>query len=595
MSSENSFAKIPRNGRPLLEFLRESHQLFAEHPARLLTPLIENLAKTHSDGGYHGSIMPGCIVVLPSGEFDLELLNSRRGHPDKTDVQTYYPDATTVDLEQARISDIKALGAVLHLIVADQPPSWRNLRSLADNPDAKSWPSGFIAMIDKMLAGTAALADVSASLTSAPAPPPEQPAPPAELPPPPVTPAPPASDPPTLVRIPNAMVGREYRCEIRTPEKLGNIAFIRQEVLTQPPAGLAVSESTLLGKPETDGDFEISVRLHFSEAQSADLILALTINPDPRSLWKNQPSDENSEFWKKDRETEFLEEGPLHIIGASLRGRSHAHVGSCRDDDMAMSWFPETEWYSLTVADGAGSSKYSRRGSKIASDTVKEFFTDRFSSSECQLNSLVTTWASAPNDLAANTLLRNQLYDLFGKAAYAAYSAIEKEAAGLHAAIRDFHTTLITSLLHPLPDGKWFASTFSIGDGAAAIVGAPGGDPCLLTRPDGGEFAGQTVFLTMKEALASAEAIMGRIKFVLVPDFKALLLVTDGISDPRFDSDANLADPTAWDSLWDEILPVISPATTSEGAAVALLEWMDFHSPGHHDDRTTIIATHRQP
>lgn len=595
MSSENSFTKIPRNGRPLLEFLRESHHLFADQPARLLTPLIDDLAETHAAGQSHGSIMPGCILVFPNGEFDIGFLNSRRGHPDMTDLRTYYPDGATDVPEEARERDIKALGAVLHLIVADQPPSWRNLRSLGDNPDAKSWPAAFIAMIDQMLAGTATLAEVSASLASAPAPPPEQPAPPAELPPPPASPAPPASAPATLVRTPNAMVGRVYTCEIQPPEKLGKIAVSRLEVLSPPPAGLAFSESTLLGKPETDGDFEFSVRLHFSEAQSADLILALTINPDPRSLWKNQPSNENGEFWKKDRDTAFLENGPLHIIGASLRGRSHAHVGSCRDDDMAMSWFPETEWYSLTVADGAGSSKYSRRGSKIACDTVKEFFTDRFASPECKLNSLVTTWASAPNDLAANTLLRNQLYDLFGKAAYAAYSAIEKEAAGLHAAIRDFHTTLITSLLHPLPDGKWFAATFSIGDGAAAIVGAPGGDPCLLTRPDGGEFAGQTVFLTMKEALASAEAIMGRIKFVLVPNFKALLLVTDGISDPRFDSDANLADPAAWDSLWDEILPVISPATTSEGAAVALLEWMDFHSPGHHDDRTTIIATHRQP
>ena len=226
---------------------------------------------------------------------------------------------------------------------------------------------------------------------------------------------------------------------------------------------------------------------------------------------------------------------------------------------------------------------------------MKSFFTDRLSTRECPLNSLVATWATAPDDLAANTLLRNQLYDLFGKAAYAAHNAIEKEAAGLHAVIRDFHTTLITALLHPLPDGKWFVASFSIGDGAAAIVGAPGGDPCLLTRPDGGEFAGQTVFLTMKEALINAGAIMARIKFKLIPDFKSLMLVTDGISDPHFESDASLADPPAWDSLWEEILPVISHAATLEESAAALLGWMDFHSPGHHDDRTTIIATRRQP
>jgi len=595
MSSENSFARIPRNGLPLIEFLRKSHHLFAEHPARLLAPLIGYLEEIHATGEPHGSIMPGCIVVFPAGEFDVELLNSRRGHPDKTDLQTYYPDGATDEPGQMRQRDIKALGAVFHLIVADQPPSGRNLRSLAENPEAKSWPAAFIASIDQMLAGTATLAEVSASLTSAPAPAPEQPAPPAELPPPPAPPTAPAAAPPLSIRIPNAMVGRDYTHELLAPESLGETTISRLETLAPPPAGLAFAGTTLAGKPETDGDLEIGVRLHFSETRFADLTLALTINPDPRSLWKNLESDVNGEFWKMDRETAFLDEGPLQIIGASLRGRSHAHVGSFRDDDMAMAWFPETEWYSLTVADGAGSSKYSRRGSKIACDSVKAFFADRLSAPECQLNSLVATWASAPGDLSANTFLRNQLYDLFGKAAYAARNAIEKEAAGLHAAIRDFHTTLIISLLHPLPDGKWFAATFFIGDGAAAVVGAPDGDPCLLTRPDGGEFAGQTVFLTMKEALANADAIMARIRFTLVPDFKALMLVTDGISDPRFDSDACLADPEAWDTLWDEILPVISPASTPAESAAALLSWMDFHSPGHHDDRTTIIATKRQP
>jgi len=594
MSSENSFAKIPKNGLPLLEFLRKSHHLFAEDPARLLTPLIAYLAEIHSAGAFHGSIMPGCIVVFPDGAFDMELLNSHRGHPDRTDLQTYYPDGATDDPELRKQHDIKALGAVFHLIVADHPPSWRNLRSLAGNPEAKSWPAFFIVMIDQMLAGTATLVEVSASLTSAPAPPAEQPAPPAELPPPPAPPAAPTSAPPTHARLPNAMVGRDFSCEILPPENFGKIAISRLEVLSQPPSGLAFSDTTLSGIPETAGDFEISVRLHFSEARSADLSLALTINPDPRSLWKNLESDVNGEFWKKDRETAFLQDGPLHVIGASLRGRSHAHVGSFRDDDMAMTWFPETQWYSLTVADGAGSSKYSRRGSKIACDTVKAYFTDRLANPECQLNSLVATLSAAPNDLATITLLRNQLYDLFGKAAYAAYNAIEKEANGLRSVIRDFHTTLITSLLHPLSDGKWFVATFSIGDGAAAIVGAPDGDPCLLTKPDGGEFAGQTVFLTMKEALVNGDAIMARIKFSLVSDFRALMLVTDGISDPRFDSDASLADPTAWDTLWEELHPIISPATPEESAA-ALLDWMDFHSPGHHDDRTTIIATRRQP
>jgi len=256
-----------------------------------------------------------------------------------------------------------------------------------------------------------------------------------------------------------------------------------------------------------------------------------------------------------------------------------------------MDWIEDGPWYSLTVADGAGSSRFSRRGSQIACKTVKSHLRGSLSTpSDNPLAALVSEWVSEPNDPALKSRLITALYTLFGQAVFEARNAIDKEAALLKSVARDFHTTLITSLVHPVANGSWFIATFSIGDGAAAVVGAPGGTPCLLTRPDGGEFAGQTVFLTMKEALATTEAVMGRISFHIVSDFKGLLLVTDGISDPRFDSDEALADPASWDLLWNEILAVISPSTNLEEASSALVDWMGFHSPGHHDDRTLILA-----
>ena len=377
--------------------------------------------------------------------------------------------------------------------------------------------------------------------------------------------------PPETVRLPNAMVGREFSAVVGDHFPKGEPV----NVLSNIPAGLEFTAGILRGTPEAAGEFEMA---------AGDTLVALTVNADPRSLWKNLPSDRDDRFWKPDTATDFLQEGPLTVIGASLRGRSHAHVGSFRDDDLALAWIPETSWYSLTVADGAGSAKYSRQGSKIACDAVKQHFAEYFGVAENVLSQTVAHPAALDE-------LRAELCQQFRNAALTARRRIEEEATLQDAAVRDFHTTLITALLHPLPDERWFVAAFSIGDGAAAVVAVPGGEPCLLTRPDGGEYAGQTVFITMNEALGSAEAIMGRIQMAVIPRFDALLLVTDGISDPRFDSDSALADPLAWAALWGELRMVLAAATSPADAAAAILKWMEFHSPGHHDDRTLVLAT----
>lgn len=377
--------------------------------------------------------------------------------------------------------------------------------------------------------------------------------------------------PAVIVRLPNAMVGREFSAV--PADLLPNGELV--EALSNLPPGLEFADGILRGTPEMSGEFEMGV---------GKMLIALTVNADPRSLWKNLPSDREDPFWKDDTAIDFLKGGPLTVVGASLRGRSHAHVGGFRDDDLALAWIPVSGWYSLTVADGAGSANLSRQGSKIACDAVKQHFTDYFAAAENVLSQRV----AEPDGMDG---LNSELCQQFGNAALLARRRIEEQAVLLDAAVRDFHTTLITVLLHPLGDGRWFVAAFSIGDGAAALVSVPGGKPCLLTRPDGGEYAGQTVFLTMNEAIGTPEAIMGRIQTAIIPRFDALLLVTDGISDPRFQSESALADPAAWAALWNELVVLLAAANSPEAAAAVILKWMEFHSPGHHDDRTLVLAT----
>lgn len=85
------------------------------------------------------------------------------------------------------------------------------------------------------------------------------------------------------------------------------------------------------------------------------------------------------QIFKEDYSHEYItvvenEKGPQKdIVAASKRGRSHAHEGKARDDDFNIYHNDSNGWYIIAVADGAGSAKYSRKGSAVACETCVEF------------------------------------------------------------------------------------------------------------------------------------------------------------------------------------------------------------------------------
>lgn len=590
-------------------------------PARLLRPLMDFLEDWHASGKAHGAIMPGRLLLSPTGQWDLGFFKSCAGSPDALEAEVYYPDGPGQSLADSQRRDVSALAAVLYLILADHPPARRGRRvqTLAGHPHAQAWPSGFVALIDQALTAGAdeplpPLADWKAALGLGAVEemelPPSSSGPLASVMVPPVDPVEGAAVPelsghprpsapvwplPPSVRLPNAMVGRAFAAAV----DLGGGADFSKgdgfECSAGLPPGLVFSDGMLSGSPTLAGDFEIRLRNRAAPsvggmAAAGSRLLLLTVNANPQSLWKNLPSDPDGIFARPDAAASCLPEGPLTVMGASLRGRSHAHTGGYRDDDFSMAWLPQNPWYVLTVADGAGSARFSRQGAHRACGAVRACLEAELGGPPGKsLTELTRQFALQPDGAGHRPLLL-ELERLFAAAARQALTALETEAAGQAAALRDFHTTLITVLLHPLPDGGWFAAAFSIGDGAAAVVGAPGGVPCLLTHADSGDYAGQTVFLTMPEALSSPEAVRARIRTAVLPDFDAVLLVTDGISDPRFPSDTALADPAGWTALWQEIQPLLRGSGSAAAGAEKLLEWMSFHSPGHHDDRTIVLA-----
>lgn len=63
----------------------------------------------------------------------------------------------------------------------------------------------------------------------------------------------------------------------------------------------------------------------------------------------------------------------------------------------------------------------------------------------------------------------------------------------------------------------------------------------------------------------------------IVPDFTALFLMTDGVSDPKFETDANLKSYDKWNELWADLKENgVELTDDNEEAANQLLNWLDF-------------------
>jgi hypothetical protein len=101
----------------------------------------------------------------------------------------------------------------------------------------------------------------------------------------------------------------------------------------------------------------------------------------------------------------------------------------------------------------------------------------------------------------------------------------------------------------------------------------------------------------MPEIFKDAKSVMDRLRFSIEEDFTALMLMTDGISDPMFETDNNLNSYNKWEEFWnklqtgfsDDNIPGVELIDDNEEARFQLLRWMDFWSPGNHDDRTIAI------
>lgn len=408
--------------------------------------------------------------------------------------------------------------------------------------------------------------------------------------------------------IENANAKKEYDFTIDLEES-PNIVI--KEIRNLDAVGLEfdAEHNRIYGTPIVANSVELQIVFYSENDPNKDIDIkdvTFIVNADPKDLWKNIPSRQGDLYAKPDEDTYkgiFLDK---KIVIASKRGRSHAHEGIFRDDDFKVNQLTDG-WAVVAVADGAGSAKYARQGSKMATEFITErfnnediltelnksviaYFTEKETTSETEINEEENTENTQPQDdkLKHKSAIINILY----KKVLNLHSELKTFAEQQEINLKDLNTTLIFALCKKFDFG-YVVLTFGVGDCPINVISNDCQAVSLLNTLDVGEFGGGTRFITMPEIFQNPNmgARFGVNKY---DDFSKLFLMTDGIYDPKFITENKLEDLETWQNFLKDL-----DGENEDNAKVdfaqdedidkKLLYWLDFWSKGNHDDRTLAI------
>ena len=253
-----------------------------------------------------------------------------------------------------------------------------------------------------------------------------------------------------------------------------------------------------------------------------------------------------------------LESKGCRAFGARVRGLSHKHEGIHCDD-----WFEIStsgDWTIITVADGAGSKKFSRVGARIACETAVMELKASLMSLRLNVRQTEEDWRSVAERVhEAGPFVESDVETAAAtvRAAFiSAHRALREKAKEL-ANIVDYEVILgrrltvddlsctLNIAVHCSFQEQSVIIACQIGDGLIGIV-QPAGDSRVLSAADSGGYAGETEFLTSASTIEQS-SILARTD-VFAGSIRALLVMTDGVSNDFFPEKGS---PTR---LWAELL-----------------------------------------
>ena len=188
--------------------------------------------------------------------------------------------------------------------------------------------------------------------------------------------------------------------------------------------------------------------------------------------------------------------GPWRVLGASVSGTSHQQNGqACQD---AHGWRVSPHGILVAaVADGAGSTSLGGIGARVATDAAIEVACSSFTN--------------------LSKLEEQQGKELLLRALEAARRRVAEAASKQEHPLGDLASTLILAVA-----GDSFVAAIHVGDGAV-VVEDDQQQMIALTKPQRGEYANETNFLTSAEYLSCAQAVVWQGK----P--RGLALFSDGL------------------------------------------------------------------
>lgn len=391
--------------------------------------------------------------------------------------------------------------------------------------------------------------------------------------------------------IPNANAKKEY---VFTFDMSPFPSIKIKEIKNLDLVGLEfdAENATIFGIPTSADQIDIKIEFFNKDDENTELntkSIPFIVNADPKDLWLNKPSPEDSRFPKEEILTYssgFLDK---KIVVASKRGRSHAHEGTFRDDDFLVRGLSDN-WAVVAVADGAGSARFARAGSKFSTEYIIQSFDNEtyLQTLSSEAENYFNNQSSDDIKLKSKTFIINSLY----RNVKQLHEALIQFAVSEKINLKDLHTTLIFCLVKKFSFGYVILS-FGVGDCPINVIEKDETDVKLLNILDVGEFSGGTRFITMPEIFSRPDMV-DRFGINCFPDFSKLILMTDGIYDPKFVVESKLENLESWKDFLRDLNGENEEHKKvdfleDQNIEVQLSDWMDFWSKGNHDDRTLAV------
>ena len=315
--------------------------------------------------------------------------------------------------------------------------------------------------------------------------------------------------------------------------------------------------------------------------------------PEPiKPQWKNiDPDSSDPDFVENDvHQVEQLDK-TWRIIAASVRGKSHAHAGTFRDD--SYSYGMVDDWNIVVVSDGAGSSKLSRVASRIACDVSVQKLKELLAGTRLECRN------ADPESDELRSELEQKMRGPLVESAGAAQAAVllesnRRKPDGITA--NDMYATLLV-MLHTRHCDRDVVASIQIGDGAIGVFHGEG-ECSVLGDADHGEFTGETRFLITP---GIEDEFQGRAKVTIFKTkVQCVAVMSDGVSDDFFPEKKQLiqlfnGDPiniegmTASGSEAEPMSGVLKNVVGQHDNGESLARWIKYEKRGSFDDRTLVL------